>query len=211
MRSANRECLQCGEYFEGRANKKFCTTACRAQHFRENQEGLSQDEEPQLGPSRQEITEHVIRPASNYKPPVRFYEPDEDDEGNPGESWQQSLNRQQESRQKVKEIADIHQRYCQLVTGCLKTDGDALNDEELQTWVEDLDGLSDDYRKHPHLRLSANVVHERLEDVYWLRDRFRRLLDEWHEQSDSWFRSAEPVCFELPSKRRALLRAHLLP
>ncbi len=117
------------------------------------------------------------------------------------------------AKQEAEASRKLDERYEKFIDECLKADGEPFNDEnddELQTWLDEVDELIISYRTHTALGQSVNCTHERLDDLYWLRDKFSRLLIKWQNQATSWLRDLEPVYFELSGKRKALLRAHLL-
>ena len=85
-----------------------------------------------------------------------------------------------------------------------------MDEDELESWIDKFDETSEAYRAHPALRHSPNQVHERLSDLYWLRDKFQSLLDESIKQASLWFSAEDPVFFELSPKRLTRFREHLL-
>ena len=44
MQQKERECPQCGNTFTGRADKQFCSEACKAQNRRDNLDGKLTDD-----------------------------------------------------------------------------------------------------------------------------------------------------------------------
>ena len=117
---------------------------------------------------------------------------------------------EEEAREAAEEIKSLHSLYSALVKKCLKQDEQELDEDDLETWVDELDIAIEKYLSHPGLRQPEDKAHKRLKDLYWLRDTFSGLLTELREQQASFFKSVEPVYLELPSKRKARLRAHLV-
>ena len=120
----------------------------------------------------------------------------------------------QEAAEKVEEEAEeiksLHSIYSTLIKKCLKLDEQELDEDDLENWVDELDVASEKYLSHPGLRQPEDKAHKRLKDLYWLRDEFSGLLAELREQQTSFFRGVEPVYFDLPSKRKARFRDHLV-
>ena len=104
----------------------------------------------------------------------------------------------------------LHKRYSTLIMQCLKANGAQQDEDDLEAWLDKFDEVTEAYRAHPALSQPLNQVHKRLEDLYWLRDKFQHLLDESLSQTAAWFSDDEPLYFDLSAKRLAKLRAHLL-
>lgn len=220
---------------EGRANKKFCSAACRAQHFRDNQEQAdSYNDSVQLFTSELETPIAPQTPAflnvqetqpytqveqyQSLQHQAPQYQGQQYQGNEVAEHWTVKLMREQEANREREKIASMHRLYSNLIVKCLKVDGTALDDTSIHTWINELDDTSNRYRTNPDLSQPVSQAHERLEDLYWLRDKFRKLLDQWKTQpiplpikSYHLPNKAEPVLFELSSKRRSRFRSHLLP
>ncbi|TVT37858.1 hypothetical protein FNT36_22120 [Hymenobacter setariae] len=231
------QCIQCGEQMEGRANKKFCSAACRAQHFRDNQDSANNYndsvqpstpdiEQPGLPGTpaflnvqqTQPYAEVVQCQSQQYQTPQYQSRQYQSEVATGNWDWAVQFMQEQDANREREKIADMHRLYSNLVVKCLKVDGTTLDDNNIQTWINELDYVSSRYRTNPALSQAGNQAHERLEDLYWLIDKFRRLLEQWKEQpillpSKSYYppNKAKPVLFELSSKRRNRFRSHLLP
>ena len=115
---------------------------------------------------------------------------------------------EEEAKEAAEKIKSLHSLYSTVIKKCLKQDGQELDEDDLDTWVDELDVAIEKYSSHPDLRQPEETAHKRLKDLYWLRDMFNGLLVELREQQASFFKSIEPVYLELPSKRIARFRAH---
>lgn len=215
MSSSTNICLQCGEAFEGRANKKFCSEAHKNQYHYDNRE-VPRPEPAAIVPLMSRV---VTSPKSNsmFSSPRRVYLRKEDPELQADELEEDWLARQEaeeeaeaEEKKQAEKAMALHKQYSALIVKCLKVDGMELDEDDLETWIDLFDEVSEAYREHPALRQPLNQTHRRLEDLYWLRDKFRDLLDESVNQLLSWFSDKKPVCFELSTKRLTRLREHLL-
>jgi len=116
---------------------------------------------------------------------------------------------EEEAKEAAENIKSLQSLYSALIKKCLKQDGQELDEDDLETWVDEFDVAIEKYLSHPGLRQLDDKAHKRLKDFYWLRDTFSGLLAELREQQASFFKSVEPVYLELPSKRVARFRAHL--
>jgi hypothetical protein len=202
---------------EGRANKKFCSAACRAQHFRDNQTEPDSWTEP-IKSSRsgyQPVEIQQSRSLPTKPSPLPTDDEDEDeDEDNSLAGFQKRITKVFDAKRETDANRKLDEQYMQLVNECLQADGDAFNDEdddELRTWLDEVDELIIKYRTHTGLRQLDDQSHERLEDLHWLRDKFRRMLTKWQNQETSWGSTPEPVYLELSRKRVAMMRQHLKP
>ena len=208
MNHEERECLQCGGLVEGRANKRFCSAACRAQHFRDTQEEPRSDGE--IFPSS--AIARVAAPQwSAEQPPATHVEPQ-----GAVASWLveyqrgETFRREAEKARRVAAQCDLlHSQFTKVVTDCLKAEGTSLDKWALERKMADLDQLSTSYRSHPDLQKLGTRVYDRLEDAYWLHDKFRDLLNELKSQ----YRPGYPgtILVDFTAKCRARLRASLLP
>ena len=215
MSSLTNICLHCGEAFEGRANKKFCSEAHKNQYHYENRE-VPQSEPATVVPLMSRV---VLSPKPNsmFPSPRRVYLREENPELQADEleeDWLALQEAEEEAQEEAKKQAEkartLHKQYSALIVKCLKVDCTELDEDNLETWIEQFDEVSEAYREHPALRQPLNQTHKRLEDLYWLRDKFRDLMDEYANQPLSWFSDKKPVYFELSTKRLTKLRQHLL-
>jgi hypothetical protein len=213
MQYTELNCSQCGELMEGRANKKFCSAACRAQHFRDNQAGPDNWTEPTKpalsGYHPVEVQQVPLLPT---RPRPVFRDDEDEDEDNSLQGLHNRVAKVFDARREADANRKLDEQYTQFVNECLKADGEAFNDEdddELRTWLDEVDELIIAYRAHTGFHHLDNRAHERLEDLHWLRDKFRRMLTKWQRQETSWGSEPEPVYFELSEKRVAIMRKHL--
>ena len=105
----------------------------------------------------------------------------------------------------------LHSKYSLAITDCLKAEGSMLDKWALESRICDLDQLSTVYRTHPKLRQSGSRNSERLDDIYWLYDTLRALLDQLKNQHGPAYLAAKSIRLEFTPKERARLRANLLP
>ncbi|GAA4000940.1 hypothetical protein GCM10022408_10130 [Hymenobacter fastidiosus] len=128
----------------------------------------------------------------------------------PDENWLIRQEEEEAAEERAETAKALHKLYSTLIVKCLKANGAEQDEDDLKTWIDAFDEVSEKYRAHPALHQPPNQVHERLQDLYWLRDKFQSLLDEPIKQASLWFSNEEIICFELSSKRLARLREHLL-
>ena len=239
MQYQERECLQCGNLFEGRANKKFCSDICRSQFHRDNggvddtnNEEFDDEEEPENDDSWRDNTNssdesrlHGTRIVSygQKESPASFHNIEAErlkkyairiqlrKQAEAEEAEEEALEAARKAvREEAKQIKSLHALYSALITRCIKSDGQELNKRELRTWVNELDSATEEYMSHPGLRQPDDKAHKRLKDLYWLQDMFNDLLSELMEQQASFFKMVKPVFLVLPTKRKARFRAHLV-
>ena len=212
MSSSINVCLQCGEAFEGRANKKFCSEAHKNQYHYDNREAVRPI--PVMAPltasirvasapiAKPKLSITQRAPLREEAPELYAYQPDED--------WLARQEEEEEAEERAEQAKVLHKSYSTLIVKCLKANGTEQEEDDLETWIDEFDEVSEAYRAHPALRQPPNLVHERLEDLYWLRDKFQSLQDEFIKHASLWFSDEEPIYFELSPKRRDRLRKHLL-
>ena len=243
MKQKERECPQCGNSYTGRADKQFCSEACKAQYRRNKledkfEEVVEEDTDDEVGDEvddwdddwDDDEDEEPNKPVygrvnlieSSPSSINQFEQADEEERQMKSNALELIRLRQvridaqlrQEAAEKAAEEADkiksLHTLYSTLINKCLKMDGHELDEDDLETWVDELDVASEKYLSHPGLRQPEDKAHKRLKDLYWLRDEFSGLLAELREQQTSFFRGVEPVYFDLPSKRKARFRDHLV-
>ena len=209
MRNTNRNCIQCEGPIEGRANKKFCSNACRAQHFRDNPTEMADTTTQVKLPILHKSTLQPNLPFIGKASLMSLADEEDDDT----EDDYVRRARERKEKEAIEAGIKLDVRYKKMINECLKADGTYFNDDdddELQTWLDEIDELIANYHCHPGLHLSSSYTHQCLEDLYWMRDKFNRLLVKWVEQPSSWRYGVEPVYFEMSAKRKKLLRAHLL-
>lgn len=212
MPSSTNVCLQCGEAFEGRANKKFCSEAHKNQYHYDNRE-VARPTPVQAPPTlplrvapapvaKPKLSIIQRAPLRDEAPELYAYEPEDD--------WLARQEEDEEAQERAEQAKVLHKLYSKLIVKCLKANGAEQDEDDLETWIDEFDEVTETYRAHPALRLPPNRVHDRLDDLYWLRDKFQSLQDEAVKQASLWFSDEEPVYFELSPKRLARLRDHLL-
>jgi hypothetical protein len=239
MQHQERECPQCGDPYTGRADKQFCSEACKAQYRRnnldnrfiddeaddeeydaENDDWDADDEDEDGEESNTPLYGKVSLIESPISSITRLEQANEAERTRQLHALELTRLRQlrfeaqlkEEAEEEAKEAAEkkksLHTLYSALIKKCLKQDGQELNENDLETWVDELDTAIEKYLSHPGLRQPEDKAHKRIKDLYWLRDMFSGLLAELREQQASFFKSVEPVYLELPSKRIARFRAH---
>ena len=196
---------------EGRANKFFCSAACRAQNFRDTQEERAN--------SNQTIKPNdVAVPAT-----VQRWTPEQtvtalDSNQAAVLNWLAEYQRAEIIRQEnarlqriVAECDSLHLKYSSVINESLKAEGTMLDKWALESKIGELDQLSTIYRTHPNLRQSGSRNAERLDNIYWLYDTLRALLNELKTQPGPAYLAAKAIRLEFTAKERARLRANLLP
>lgn len=209
-----RECLQCGNQFEGRSNRKFCASTCRAQFHRDNVGVDDNDYEEIVDEEPNEPVHGKVNLLESSPSLInRFEQADEEERRKQFHALEAIRLRQlrieaqlrheaaEEAQEKAEKIESLHGLYSTLIKKCLKIDQQELDEDELETWVDELDEASEKYMLHPGLLEPENKAHKRLKDLYWLRDMFSDLLEESNEEG-------EPVLLELSPKRKARFRAN---
>ena len=193
-----RECLQCEAPISGRADKQFCDSTCKARYNREKEK---------IQPVA--ITQPQLAPSHNFKQPpaplqrvplaVAAYEEDDEDD------LQLEIERQSK---------DLHRAYTKLVNSFLKEVGYAFDSNWLDDFIEELDEAAVEYRQHPGLQTPSHPAHNRLADLYMIRDYLRELREDVEDADEamSFFGRPEPdtICLEISKKRKNRLRENML-
>ena len=203
-------CQQCGEPFMGRSNRKFCSDAHKNLYHYENRDVPSPEPIRIQSVAKQVKSIPDVIPV--YLAPQRVQMQDRPQNTETHDSRTRWLiqQEQEEAAEEAEMKSELHKQYSAIIVKCIKASGSEFDGDELQTWIDELDAMSEKYRSHPDLQVSDDLVHARLDDLYWLRDRFKDLLEEFQDQEPSWGDEEEPMCFQLSAKRRDLFRAHLL-
>lgn len=211
MNHQERDCPQCGEAVTGRANKVFCSAACRAQNFRDTQDEIANINEA--------IMPHdgVVLPSpQSWAAEQPATESDRNQVGAP--NWFAEYQRTEIIRQenvKLQRAAAqgeaLHSKYSLAITDCLKAEDSMLDEWALKSKIGDLDQLGTIYRAYPKLRQSGSRNCERLDDIYWLYDTLRALLDKLKNQPGPAYLATKTIRLDFTPKERARLRANLLP
>lgn len=153
-------------------------------------------------------------PTTPKSIPTEDEDEDEDEGYTTLQGLQKGITKVFDAKREADSNRKLDEQYIQFVNECLRADGDAFNDEdddELQTWLDDADELIIGYRTHTGLHQLNNRAHARLDDLHWLRDKFRRMLTNWQKQEISRGRAPKPVELELSKKRVTVMRNHLKP
>ena len=113
-----RECLNCGDPIEGRADKQFCNSACKARYNREQHETAL-------------ATVSLVRPATSLPLTQRQtdpIEPNEDDEENDSLEAYEQEQLEVRNRQKAQQLHNLHTR---IVGQFLKQEGETFTKKNL--------------------------------------------------------------------------------
>ena len=202
----NRECLWCETPIEGRTDKQFCSSACKARHNRDN---------PKNEPAERYLPAVATRPAVSATS-IRYVEPVEEDEAETeDENWEVAYEREQQAKRDKEEASRLHRIYAQQATQFLKQEGLTYSWRSLDDSGEELDEAADKYRQHPGLPDPDHPAHRRLADLYLMRDILRTIgeaMAEAEEAATSFFGKSrpEPVLLHLTKKHRKRLRENLL-
>ena len=138
----NRECLWCETPIEGRTDKQFCSSACKARHNRDN---------PKNEPAERYLPAVATRPAVSATS-IRYVEPVEEDEAETeDENWEVAYEREQQAKRDKEEASRLHRIYAQQATQFLKQEGLTYSWRSLDDSGEELDEAADKYRQHPGL------------------------------------------------------------
>ncbi|WP_375418297.1 DUF2116 family Zn-ribbon domain-containing protein [uncultured Hymenobacter sp.] len=197
-----RECLWCGTPIEGRADKQFCSSACKARYNRENAKELTVESAASASPPK--VTLAPSRPAYSIT------ESEEDETLD--SDWTSKSERRAHEQQEKETSKKLHKKYTGLVAKFLQEEGEFFDLESVETFIEKLDEASDEYRQNPSLRTGGHPAHARLADLYLMRDHLREMRDEMEDATPSFFGMGEPenICLELSKKQRKQLRANML-
>lgn len=193
-----RECLQCEAPISGRADKQFCDSACKARYNRENEKTQpAAITQPQPAPSYN----FKQPPAPLQRVPLAVAAYDEEDE----DDLQLEIERQSK---------ELHRAYMKLMNSFLKEVGYAFDSNWFDDFIEGLDEAAVEYRQHPGIQTPSHPAHNRLADLYLIRDYLRELREQVEDADEavSFFGRAEPdtVCIEISKKRRNRLRENML-
>ena len=204
-----RECLWCKTSIEGRADKQFCSSSCKAHYNRENAR------QPPVEPPRPTASTRPTRPT----PVLPTLRPLPDDEDDYDDTETEDLSVQHQRLEKVQvdyeRIKELHECYANLVDEFLRDEGVCYDETALDEFIDDLDGAASTYRQHPGLRKPGHPAHARIADLYLMGDYLREMrkeMQEAEEAANSFFGQAEPelVCLEISKKHRKRLRMNLL-
>lgn len=207
-----RECLWCDTQIEGRADKQFCSSSCKAHYNREN------PKQPPVEPSRTTVPARLTAgpPALVARPqPLPDDESDEEDDDEVVEDWTTKFRREAQEKRDREKAEELHDLYTELAEEFLREDGSAFAWEPLEEFIAELDAAAGEYRHHPGLRIPTHPAKARLADLYLMGDylrEVRKVMEEAEDEAKSFFGKSEPdiVCLELSKKHRKRLRENLL-
>ena len=191
-----RECFQCEAPISGRSDKQFCDSACKARYNRENEKA-----QPTAATQPPPYPEFKQPSPSLQRVPLAVAAYDEEDEY----GLQLEIERQSK---------ELHKAYSKLVNSFLKEEGYAFDSNWLDDFIEELDEAAVEYRQHPGLQTPSHPAHNRLADLYMIRDYLRELREQVEDADEamSFFGRPEPdtICLEISKKRRKRLRGSML-
>ena len=210
-----RECLWCETLIEGRADKQFCSSSCKAHYNRENPKPPSVEPSQPIPSSRLSA-----EPFAMVHPlPILNEEDDEDEEEESMEDWTARLQvespRQYDKHCEQEKTSKLHSRYISLMNEFLQEGIEYFVLSCLDDFIEDMNQAAGDYRQHPGLRIPAHQAHTRLADLYFMGDYLRGLrtaVAKAEAEATSFFGESEPEEFPpaLSKKHRKRLLANLL-
>ena len=207
-----RECLWCETPIEGRADKQFCSSSCKAYYNRENAGQLP------VEPPQPKMPARLPRPnpmLATARPPLDD-ESGEDEYGDTEtEDFDVQYQRLEKERLDREKAAELHKCYSNLVDEFLRDEGICYDEAALNDFINDLDEAAITYRQHPGLLKSEHPAHTRIADLYLMTDYLRGLrkaMQEADKAADSFFGRSEPepTCLEISKKHRKRLRTNLL-
>ena len=186
-------CPECGETVEGRRDKTFCNSSCKSRYFRRSNED---QEDTTLSPTKSKL--------------LSICDESDEEEDEWGRKIRERETRAVEERlQQAKKRAQIlHQLYCKLAEQFLLSEGQPIYSGSLNTYLKELDDATQQYREHVGLVQADDIRHQRLADLYWIRDTLQDVLNAITQQRIFGPKSSS---FELSKKKRNRLRLHLIP
>lgn len=214
--SSVRFCPQCEEPFTGRADKRFCSTACRAQHFRDQQGPLADEVDPDLA---DEAAEDIALPGPPVGPPrIPDWAP-----ADAGLSARQVdaviaealRQHQQQAAQQAARVARqaLHARYERGVETWLGVEEQPLAARAVRQHLQEVDKLVADYRAHPAINQTQHPTQQRLQVLYQVGDALRALQGELAEQAAGfrlWGAATPTATLTWSKKQRRAMRDSLL-
>jgi hypothetical protein len=199
----------CGAQFEGRADKEYCSAACKSHFYRQRlEEGTATQAQQPMGivPARptKQITGVALAPApEDEAEEYEYTEADELEEVPAWKRWEQ----ERAAERLQQELADLHQVYCEAAEAFLHAEGLRLSLEDFAELLADLEDWIAVYRKHPHLANPEHVARKRLDDLYDMRDMLREDIQAIRRKS---FLHAKVSEFHLTDKWRKKLRQRMI-
>lgn len=208
-----RECLWCETPIEGRADKQFCSSSCKARYNRENAN------EPPQEPIRAVATARPLAAPLYPLPTSSEYIPDEDendeDESDDTEDWATKFAREAQEKRDHEKAKELHNRYTALAEEFLREEDTYFSLKPLDDLIDEMNQATGDYRQHPGLLTPTHPAHARLADHYLMGDYLRGLrqaVAAADAAAHSIFGKSKPdeFCMALSKKHRKRLRANLL-
>jgi hypothetical protein len=201
-----RECLQCGEEISGRADKIFCSPSCKSVHFRAQQTERPAAPVPAARPlplPLPELPEPVPEEALTADEFSRLVAEEVREVIRNREDNSLAGLRQEEKKDELKQrsklIIKLFKLYRKLVAKFLDVEGIEFEyEEEISDLLNELDEAAALYRAHPLLKMPGHPAGQRLENIYFMQDKVRKV-----EINDL-------DCFSLTKKERKQLREALL-
>lgn len=194
-----RYCQNCGDQFEGRANKVFCSTICKSQHFRANSAPMPVAEVPRRpmvpAPAAPSSACAVVRPVPATARPVPVPMEEEDEELDLGAIIERSVaeynqrkiqeaERRVQAAQAVRE--ELHGRYSDAVQQFLKLSCRLVKVKEVRRVLLVVEAVSVAYAGHPEAGDDDTAPAVRAE---WLEDmalELREVLDKARPRANFW-------------------------
>ncbi|UOG73480.1 hypothetical protein MTX78_15245 [Hymenobacter tibetensis] len=211
MPTSEKQCAVCETWFSGRADKIYCSVACRVWAHRHQQE--QQNEEASLFtdidllPWQMPIP--VSPPSSTALTVVARDEDDDPEEDDFHTKWrkQQALRDAQEQQRKDQALArEVHRYYMKAIEALLHWEGQHLKADQLsQLWAMAIDCL-EDYKEHPYLGQPNSIARQRIND---LRDAAKVFADTMQEARTKWL-TGHMGRYELTKKWKKQLYDRLL-
>jgi hypothetical protein len=197
---SDRKCLRCATPIQGRAGKRFCSSACKASFNRTttiNTQSTTATITPKVPVASQPVFPLASKETSSNDWQVRCVRAEE------------ALNYQQEE-------LSFHHAYTRLVGWFLRYTGGSTTLEGLDDMIQQVEEVAQAYQQHPSLRIKGHLAHRRLSDLYLVRDymkllRERRLAGEAHLIGPPWQPlDTVQLAWGLQEKHRSMMWDNLL-
>lgn len=210
----SRECLWCEAPIQGRADKQFCSSACKARYHREHQ---SENFTESISTTSRTGLVQLTSPAyltRDQAEPLAHHTSGED-EASQAKEWvptYESLQLIQYSRGKAEQLHALHTR---LVTRFLREEDRVFGWKALEHFLDELNKALEEYREHPGLRLAQHPARNRMKDLYRMQDYLRELgeaMKEAKKETNFFFGRVERryIRLVISKKHRKKFRENLL-